>query len=96
MIQDALPVKVIEEKKPEPKQSLVQEKAATKDEIDNTNAWAHAEQTQLKQANREQEGLQTSGMSRAQKSELLHQISNSAFNELKDDADPSRIPKTEE
>jgi hypothetical protein len=43
MIQDAVPVKVAEEKKPEPKQSLVQEKAPTREEMDNTNAWAHAE-----------------------------------------------------
>lgn len=35
-------------------------------------------------------------MSKTQKSELLHQVSNSAFDELKDDADPSRIPKTEQ
>ena len=35
-------------------------------------------------------------MTKAQKSELLHQVSNSAFDELKDDADPSRIPKTEQ
>lgn len=35
-------------------------------------------------------------MSRDQKSQLLHQISRSAFDELKDDADPSRIPMTEE
>jgi hypothetical protein len=27
---------------------------------------------------------------------LLHQVSASAFDELKDDADPSRIPKTEQ
>jgi hypothetical protein len=95
MIQDAVPVKV-EEKKPEPKVSLVQaEKPVSKDEIDNTNAWAHAEQTQLKEANKQQD-LSTNGMSKDQKSELLHQISNSAFNELKDDADPSRIPKTED
>ena len=26
----------------------------------------------------------------------MHQVSNSAFDELKDDADPSRIPKTEQ
>lgn len=94
MIQDAVPEKKTEEKKPEPKQILAEK--PSREEIDNTNAWAHAEQTQQKEAKKDAQDLQTSGMSKEQKSELLHQISNSAFNELKDDADPSRIPKTEE
>ena len=39
--------------------------------------------------------ISTEGMSKAQKSDLLHQVSASAFSELKDDADPSRIPKSQ-
>ena len=97
MIQDAVPVKKAEEKKPEPNQNLVEKKEKpTKDEIDNTNAWAHAEQREQKEANKEAESLQTSGLTKDQKSEIFHQISKSAFSELKDDADPSRVPKTDE
>lgn len=35
-------------------------------------------------------------MSKNEQSELLHAVSDSAFSELADEADPSRIPKTAE
>jgi hypothetical protein len=40
--------------------------------------------------------LQTNTMTKQQKSDLLHAVSASAFSELADDADPSRIPKTDD
>ena len=56
--------------------------------------WAHADQKHKK--HEEEATLATESMSKAEKSELLHQVSASAFSELKDDADPSRVPKTEQ
>lgn len=99
MIQDAIPQPKKEEApKTESKQNLVEKKPeiASKDEIENTNMWAHAAQTEEKNSAKDSEDLQTSSMSKSQKSELLHQVSNSAFDELKDDADPTRVPKTEQ
>jgi hypothetical protein len=96
MIQDATPVKKVEAEKPaESKVSLIEKEKPTREEIDNTNAWAHADQLAQKEADKEVQSLNTEGMTKDQKSELLHQVSKSAFEELKDDADPTRVPKTE-
>ena len=60
MIQDAVPIKKTEEKKSESNQNLVEKKEKpSKEEIDNTNMWAHAAETEQKAANKEERDIQT-------------------------------------
>ena len=69
MIQDApKPEKKAEASKPEEKVVKVESERPSQDEISNTNAWAHADQTHKKEANLEESEMNMQAMSKEQKS----------------------------
>ena len=70
------------------------------EEKENTAKWASVQDYSAIKNDTPQEytNVQQSGkpMSKNEQSDLLHAVSDSAFSELADEADPSRIPKTAE
>lgn len=98
MIQNAKKQEKKAEKAKEAPAALVEKKEeVTPTEKANTAKWANVQDfSQVKNDTpQEYSDVETDKpLSKKEQSDMLHAVSNSAFSELADDADPSRIPKT--